>query len=398
MKKILFVTNTLGVGGAEQALLELLDILNTEEYAIDLFALLSRGEMLVRVPKHVRLLNKRADKGSVHDSVGRWALARMAASSFFRNGGWAGKLGVILRSLPPMLRCRRVQPDKLLWRVVSDGAVRFSEEYDTAIAWIEGGSAYFVADHVRAREKLAVVHIDYEKSGYTRTLDRDCWAQFQRIFLVSEEIKAPFLRVYPEYRDRVGVLPNLVNQEKICRRAQEPGGFTDSYHGIRLLSVGRLTYQKGFDVAIDAMKLLKDAGYHARWYVLGEGKQRRQLERKIAALGLQEDFVLLGTVENPYPFYAQTDIYIHVTRFEGRSIAIQEAQTLGCPVVVSDVSGNRIQVTHNEDGLLCSMEPEAIAQSVETLLNDAAFRKRLGQASMAKRTPSQKSIINQLKF
>ena len=70
---------------------------------------------------------------------------------------------------------------------------------------------------------------------------------------------------------------------------------------MRLLTVGRLTYQKAYDVAIDAMKRLKDAGQRARWYVLGEGDQRKTLERKIAALGLKDDFVLLGAVENPYP-------------------------------------------------------------------------------------------------
>ncbi|NCE65346.1 glycosyltransferase [Pseudoflavonifractor sp. 524-17] len=398
MKNILFVINTLGVGGAERALLELLDTLDSGTCTIDLYVLLGRGELMAQVPEHVRLLNGGVDSGSVQDAAGRRMLAAAVASSFFRNGNWAGKLGSVLRALPPMLRRRRLRLDKLLWRVVSDGAVRPEREYDTAVAWIEGGAAYFVADYVRAKKKLAVVHIDYEKSGYTRAMDQNCWAQFQKIFLVSEEIREPFLRVYPECRDRVQELPNLVNQEKIRHRAQEPGGFADGYSGMRLLSVGRLTYQKAFEIAIDAMKLLKDAGYQARWYVLGEGDLRGKLERKIAALGLEKDFVLLGAVENPYPYYAQADIYIHATRFEGRSIAIQEAQTLGCPIVASDVSGNRIQIVQNQDGLLCSLEPGAIAQSIGVLLSDDTRRKRLGRAAMAKQTATQKEIVKLLEF
>lgn len=396
VKNLLFVTNTLGVGGAERALLELLDALDGEEYAIDLYVLLGRGELVRRVPKYVRLLNSSMDSGSVQDSAGRRRMSCTVISSFFRNGAYAGKLAGVLRAIPPMLKRRRMQLDKLLWRVVSDGAVRPEKEYDVAVAWIEGGAAYFVADHVRARKKIAVIHIDYEHSGYTRALDRNCWAQFQRIFLVSEEIKEPFLRVYPEYRDRVRELPNLVNQEKIRRMAREPGGFTDGYGGMRLLSVGRLTYQKAFDISIDAMKLIKDSGCRARWYVLGEGIQRGGLERRISALGLQEDFILLGAVENPYPYYTQTDIYVHTTRFEGRSIAIQEAQTLGCAVVVSDVSGNRVQVAQDQDGLLCPLEAEAIAKSIEELLHDSARRRRLGQAAMAKQTTGRKAVIELL--
>ena len=291
-----------------------------------------------------------------------------------------------------MLRNRRFQPDKLFWRVAADGAVRLEDRYDVAVAWIEGGASYFVADHVQAEKKLAVVHIDYEQSGYTRAMDRDCWARFQKIFVVSEEIREPFLRIYPEYRDRLQELPNLVNQEKIRRLAREPGGFSDGWDGLRLLSVGRLTYQKAFEIAVDAMRLLKDADFKVRWYVLGEGVQRKTLERKIAALGLQEDFILLGAVENPYPYYLQSDVYVHATRFEGRSIAVQEAQTLGCAVVVSNASGNRRQVEQNRDGLLCDLTPKAVSTAVGILLSDKRRRRRLGAAARVKRAASQEAV------
>ena len=391
MKKVLFVINTLGVGGAERALLELLDTLDGGKYAVDLYVLLGRGQLMNQVPGRVRLLNG-ADNGSVLDGPGRRALACTVAASLFRNGDLLGKLGNILLALPAMLRNRRIQLDKLLWRVVADGAVRPEGRYDIAVAWIEGGSAYFVADHVQASRKLAVIHIDYEQSGYTRELDKDCWSQFQRVFVVSEEIREPFLRVYPEYREKLQVLPNLINQKKIRRLARQPGGFSDGWEGPRLLSVGRLTYQKAFDIAIEAMKLLKDAGYKARWYVLGEGEQRGALEKKIAALGLGEEFILLGTVENPYPYYAQSDVYVHATRFEGRSIAIQEAQTLGCAVVVSDTSGNRRQVVPNQDGLLCALTPEDVARTIGVMLSDEGQRKRLGSAARAKKTAARETV------
>lgn len=392
MKRVLFVINTLGIGGAERALLELLDGLEGEACAIDLYLMLGRGQLMNQVPDGIRLLNPKVDTGSVLDGPGRQALAGMVIACFFRNGKWADKLAGVLRAFPPMIRRRRIQLDKLLWRVVSDGAVRLNAHYDVAVAWLEGGSAYFVADHVQAEKKLAVVHIDYEHSGYTRAQDHDCWSKFQRIYVVSEEIRKPFLSVYPECREKLRVLPNLVNQEKIRRLAREPGGFSDGWGGPRLLSVGRLTYQKAFDVAIEAMKLLKDAGYRVRWYVLGEGDQRGALEKKIAALGLQEDFFLLGTVKNPFPYYAQADIYVHATRFEGWSIAVQEAQTLGCAVVVSDASGNRRQVVHDRDGLVCALCQEDVARAIGCLLSDKERRRRLGEAAKAKKTAAWETV------
>lgn len=122
------------------------------------------------------------------------------------------------------------------------------------------------------------------------------------------------------------------------------------------------------------------------------GVQRKTLERKIAALGLQEDFILLGAVENPYPYYLQSDVYVHATRFEGRSIAVQEAQTLGCAVVVSNASGNCRQVEQNRDGLLCDLTPKAVSTAVGILLSDKRRRRRLGAAARVKRAASQEAV------
>lgn len=271
-----------------------------------------------------------------------------------------------------------------MWRALSDGAHRFPETFDLAVAWLEGASAYYVADHVRAARKCAFVHIDYESAGYTRKMDRDCWNHFDRIFAVSDEVKEHFAAYYPEYASRLGVFHNIVDYEAIRSRAREPGGFRDKYDGLRLLTVGRLTRQKAYDIAIDAMKRIKDSGVRARWYVLGEGDQRKALEKKIAALGLQEDFILLGADANPFPYYAQADLYIHATRFEGKSIAIQEAQALGCAILASDCNGNREQIRNGQDGRLCPLTPEAIAGEVISLLGDESERRRLGQAARQK--------------
>ena len=285
-----------------------------------------------------------------------------------------------------MRRAGRLQTDKLLWRMLSDGAQRFDDTFDLAVAYLEGASAYYVADHVKARKKAAFIHIDYAGAGYTRAMDQGCWERFDRIFGVSDEVKEHFLRVYPEYEEKTGVFHNIVDQEAIRRRAGEAGGFQDDYDGMRLLTVGRLTRQKAYDIAIDAMKILKDRGYRARWYVLGEGDQRRALEKKIHALGLDEDFLLSGAADNPFPYYRQTDLYVHATRFEGKSIAIQEAQTLGCAVIASDCNGNREQIRNGQDGILCGLSPQAIADSIGSLLEDEEKRKRIGQEAAEKST------------
>lgn len=381
-QKILFVINTLGRAGAENALLSLLKLLDPAQYDISLYVTMGQGELRAQLPPWVQLKNPAFSTCSVLTAGGRRRMAQTVVRAFFCNGEPDRKIKATLaawKSAPgaPM--------DKLLWRMMAMGSCRFDETYDLAVAYLEGGATYYVADYVRAKKKAAFVHIDYESSGYTKQMDNGCYAAFDRIFAVSEETKQHFLRVYPEYRSKTEVFHNVIDQQRIRRLAEEPGGFSDAFEGLRLLTVGRLIHQKAYDVAIQAMARLKASGACVRWYVLGEGSRRTVLERQIAACGLQKDFLLLGATANPYPYYAQTGLYIHATRFEGKSIAIQEAQTLGCAVIASDCNGNREQIEDGVDGILCRLEPEALAAAILRLAGDQALRQRLGQAACRKK-------------
>ena len=367
MKKILIVINTLGHAGAETALLELLRNLDPDKYEVSLYVLMGQGEMIKYVPEHVKVLNRKYDNCSVLSSEGKKHLKKHVIRALLNRGTAFRMAPYMISNLCTMIKNKDIRTDKLLWKAMACGAERLKEHYDLAVGYLEGGATYYIADYVNADKKAAFVHVDYARAGYSRKLDRDCYLGIDRIFAVSDEVKTSFLNIYPECSDRTEVFHNLLNQDMIRTRAEMPGGFEDSFDGLRILTVGRLTSQKSFEVSIEAMKILKDSGENVRWYILGEGEKRAELEARIKELGLEKDFLLPGAVENPYPYMAQTDLYVHATRFEGKSIAIQEAQTLGCAIVVSDCSGNREQVINDEDGLLCEFTPEKIAEGIKSL-------------------------------
>ena len=377
-KKVLFVINTLGCAGAEKALLELLKEFPKEEYEVSLYVLLNQGELISQIPQYVKVLNQNYSDVSVLSKEGKKVLNRQIFCRLFQKGAVFKNIPYLLKGLMRMIKCKKVYPDKLLWRVMSDGGMKSEDTYDLAVAYLEGGSTYYVHDHVNAKRKIAFLHVDYTHAGYTRKLDKNCYQDFDRIFTVSEEVRNSLERVYPECKKRIMVFPNLIDQKGIREKAKEKGGFSDEYDGWRLLTVGRLTSQKAYEIAIDAMKLLKEKGVQARWYVLGEGELREVLQRQINRLGLEKDFLLLGAVENPYPYYAQCDLYVHATRFEGKSIAVQEAKILGCPILVSDCNGNREQVKDGVDGSVCALTPESVSAKIEELLENEKQREIYG--------------------
>ena len=145
-----------------------------------------------------------------------------------------------------------------------------------------------------------------------------------------------------------------------------------------------MNVQKAYEIAIQALALLRSHGYAVRWYAMGEGVMREDLERKIAQHNLQDSFILMGKRSNPYPYYRDRDLYVHATRFEGKSIAVQEAQILGCPIIVSDVNGNREQVNHGIDGLICDLNPRAVAEAIEFMIENPEARARMGEAACHK--------------
>ena len=393
MKKVLFVINTLGGAGAEKALIELLKRFPKEQYEVSLYVLLDQGELISQIPGHVRILNRKYSDTSVLSKEGKKVLSRNIWKRLWVWGAVFRNLPFLIRNTVAMLKKGKISPDKLLWRVMSDSGQVIKEHYDMAVAYLEGGSTYYVHDHIDADQKFTFLHIDYGFAGYTRELDRNCYLDFDRIFTVSDEVKKSFVEVYPECRKNTYVFHNIIDQQEIRRKAELPGGFKDSYDGRRILTVGRLAAQKAYEISIDAMRILKDRGIKARWYVLGEGELREQLQSQIDRLGLQRDFVLLGAETDPYPYYKQCDLYVHATRFEGKSIAVQEAQTLGCTILVSDSSGNREQVIPGEDGMMCSLTPESVSRNIEELLKDPKKCRELGEKASVKLLSEDKDVL-----
>ncbi len=392
MKKVLFVMNTMGRGGAEMALLELLRRLAEKELEIHLYVLTGQGELTKQLPANVKILNKEYSENSVLTPEGKKMLAKTSLKALLRRGNVIRLFPYLFKQTIIMLRKGKLMPDKLLWRVLSDGAERFEEEYDLAVAYIEGGSTYYVADHVKAKKKVAFFHTDYKMAGYSRSLDKNVYLEYDKIFPVSAEVKETLSKIYPECAERMVVFQNLINQDRIRQMAAQEGGFADEFDGYRILTVGRLVSLKDFPQSIQAMKLLKDKGVKARWYILGEGEQREELEKLIRKLGLERDFYLPGVTDNPYAYMAQADIYVHATRYEGKSIAIQEAQILERPILVSDCSGNREQVVHGKDGLMCELTPEAICEGVMMLLNNPQKCKEYGREAAKRHTTGDTEI------
>lgn len=399
-KSILFVMNTMGRAGAERALIELMRLLDPKQYRISLYVLIPRGELFAEVPGYVHILNRHTDSRSVLSTGGKIYIGARLGKALLREKSLKKALGRLAasRKTENEAKDRGQGREKILRRALADGMAGLPGEYDLAVAYLEGPATWYVAEKVKAVKKAAFLHIDYGKAGYSRELDQGCYERMDRIYAVSGDVKEQFLKVYPDYADKVELFFNIINREHIRARALEPGGFADEYDGMRLLSVGRLYYQKGYDIAVRTAAILRERGRKFRWYILGEGEEKKNLLRQIKEEGLQEFFWLMGAVDNPYPYFKQADIYVCTSRFEGKSLVIEEAMALGKPVVASACTGTEEQIHSGEDGVIVPLDPKRLADEIERLMDNPAECEKYGKAAYQRELSYEKTLADFLRL
>ncbi|KPL57778.1 glycosyltransferase [Rossellomorea vietnamensis] len=368
-KNILFIMNNLNCGGAEKALISLLESIDYNEYDVDLFLFKHEGIFLERIPSRVCLLEEPKEyrffdmsfKQAIIDSLkkGKFdvAILRVLAGYVFKKE----KNGVLC--------------EQKVWKYISKSLSRINKKYEAAVGYLEKSPIYFCIDKVDAKRKIGFIHNDYNKLGMDSTIDNKYFKKLDKIITVSQECATVLRKEFEIYSNKIEVMHNIISPNIIKKMSYLHSGIMQG--GIKIVSVGRLTQQKGFELAIDACKTLVEEGYDIKWYVIGDGNERRKIENLIEKHNLQERFILLGIKDNPYPYIRESDIYVQPSRFEGKSIAIDEAKILNKPIIVTNFSTAKDQINHEENGLIVGMNGPSIVAGIKRLCNDESLRSRL---------------------
>ena len=188
------------------------------------------------------------------------------------------------------------------------------------------------------------------------------------------------------WESRIIVIPNAVKPLDISsvNRAAVRKGLELHENDIFLLSIGRLTYQKGHEFLVQAMSKVANQFPNAKVGICGDGPLRPQLEAQIREAGLSNHVRLLGAWEDISPLLASAEIFILPSRWEGLSRALMEAMAAGLPVIASKVDGIKDLITDGVNGLLVpSEDAEALGNSILQLIDNAEMRKRIAAAGQA---------------
>lgn len=376
MKKVLFIVRDLRIGGVPKSLLSFLQCFvgseYIEQYDLHLLVLDPRGELLGQVPPQIKVMKP--------SRLLRWMSTRVNTDLFRKFWSVRGIIGEMrwlvkkrLHMFPKQLNI--AQKIWLNWHAMIP---EHDETYDVVVSYQDGESNYYAIDKVKAGKKILWLHSDYQKQKYDPAFDQRYYEACDAVVTVSENCRNCFLEMFPQFEEKTHVLENITSADLVLRQGNERmeleyGRSTST----KILSVGRLNWQKGFDIAIDAAKLLCEAGADFLWLVVGEGSEREQLQQQIDANEVSECFKLIGARDNPYPYMKACDILVQPSRIEGKSIVLDEVKIFCKPIVATNYSTVKASIEHGKSGWIVDMSPQTLSEGIIRLMQDEKLRNDL---------------------
>lgn len=359
-KRILFTIDSLTIGGAEKSLVTLLNLLDYSRCEVDLQLFAYNGAFMSFLPKEVNVLPP------------------LNYYDFLALPIWEQLLypRMLLRRLWYSIRIRKsnlLHTDKacLFWQIIGNCIETNSCRYDVAIGYGQNIPTFYTIDKVEAEKKYVWINCIFNLQGSNRTYQLQFYNKADGIVAVSDEALSHLRNIYPDFFKKMFVLVDLYDASMIERLSELPSDKIIEQSLPVIMTAGRLNKpQKGYDLALMAAKILHERGVKFRWYAVGDGPYRGEMEKFIQENHLQDVFVLLGFTPNPYSYMRQCDVYVQTSRHEGFGLTIAEARILNKPVVCTNFEACTMQMVDGKNGLITSFEPKDIADAIEKLLTD----------------------------
>ena len=372
-KSILIFSHAMEIGGAERALLGLLENINYEEYDVDLFLMRHQGELYKYLPSEINIL----------EEIPEYTCLAVPLKSVIKKGFFRVAYG---RLKGKILTKNRVKDLK----IPEDNGVGLeyshkytkkympcinNKQYDVAVSFLT--PHYFVQEKVNAKYKVAWIHTDYSKVAVDVESESKMWNAYDRIISISNAVTESFLKAFPETVNKITVIENMMAVKTIMSQKDEfdvKDEMPDDGH-IKILSIGRFCHAKNFDNVPDICSRIIESGLKIKWYLIGFGGDEQLIRNKIEEAGMQENVIILGKKENPYPYLKECDVYIQPSRYEGNAVTVHEAQLLGKPVIITDYPTAKSQLQDGVDGYIVPLDNKECSDSIIKLLKEEIYAK-----------------------
>lgn len=366
-KNILIIfTGSLELGGIENSLLGLLDAIDYEEYNVDLFLYGHYGSLFPLINPKANLLPE----------IKELAYLRKGVSEKIRNGCYYSAMLRLVDEIKLRFLKKEIDNDRTWSKIVNKFVPNLEKKYDLALSFFLPFD--LIEKKVKAKVKVGWVHTDYKSENVKEERLFEEYQKVDYIAAVSEQCRNSFTSIFQQFINRTMVVENILSSKLIKEKALEFDVTLEmDQQSISLLSIGRFCYAKNFDNVPFICKELRNLGLNVKWYLIGFGADEKLILQKIKETNMQEYVIILGKRENPYPYIKTCDFYIQPSRYEGKSVAVREAQVLCKPVIITNYETSSSQLKNGYDGVVVSMDNKECAKGIANVIKDKQLQKIL---------------------
>lgn len=378
MIRILILQGGIGISGISKALINLLHSFR-DNVKIDLFICNTNGILKQYIPKKVNIITDRKTE--------LYCSGVSQIINLYKEFGIKDSLNSVFRSLLSAIshRLGALYLSKLLPDITYN--------YDLIIDWQGQYLLYWMVDKLKSKKKISVFHSDYNKWPYYYKTDKKYYPKIDALYTISEQCVLSLKQYFPAISKKIYLLENITSPILIEKLAEEHISDNKLFENGKniILSIGHVSYNKGSDLAINAAKLLVEQGVSFEWIFIGNVIDKKYI-KIVKKLGLSEMIHFLGLKSNPYPYIKNATIIAHLSRFEGKSVALDEAKTLCKPIVVTNFSTVNDQFKNRHNASICEMTSRSIAKAIAELLKDDLLRLKYTSNLFAERHDNSSEI------
>lgn len=369
MKKRIFISmHYMELGGAEISLIGLLQAMDYARYEVDLFLHAHRGELMQFIPKEVNILPE----------IKEYAHIECPMKQALLDGCWSVLFGRMKAKWQTRVYLRKkcVKESTASLQYVADAVAPYLPslyslgEYDLAISYLNPHK--YVLEKVKANKKICWIHTDYTRIDVNVEQELPIWSSYDHIMSISPDVTKTFLQVFTTLQDKIVEMENILSPNFVHKRAEEFDVLDElsqwGPRSIRLLSIGRFSWQKNFDNVPDICRRVREKGLNVKWFLIGYGGDEALIRQKIEEASMQEHVIVLGKRSNPYPYIKACDIYVQPSRYEGKSVTVREAQMLCKPVAVTNYPTATSQIKDGVDGVIIPLDNKGCADELSTFI------------------------------
>lgn len=364
-KNLIFVISRMSIGGSQKSLVNAINSLDCDKYDITLYVRENKTDMISEIKKNINIV---INENKIDYSRNLLPLFGEALKRFF----------VLIKNKNGIEYIERLTRDYVVKKKTDYEKKHYdvlNRKYDIAISYLQGFTCKFTEDCIDADTKVCFYH---NSTDALPDIHKEYLPKFNNIVVVSEETKNFLTERYPEISDRISVIKNIVDITAI-RDSTLSSEIDKNDAGIMLCTCGRISSEKGYDLAVEAAKYLRDKNYSFVWNLVGDGPQMDDLKKRVKEYNLEEYIKILGQKNNPYPWINGCDIYVQSSYEEAQPLTIMEAQILQKPVVSTNTVGARNLVVDGENGIITDIDGESIGKGIEYLLLNKCVRDKMSE-------------------